>query len=97
MSEEVTVDLSKCVRVDLTGALEGHHILVDPEEITFGLIADFGSANADRILNSLAECIKGGDLPKGHDRAALRKLTIPQTKEVIQGVGTLSQNSKRGS
>jgi hypothetical protein len=82
------------VRVELHGALEGHYILVDPEEITFGLIADFRSGNADRILDSLALCVRGGDLPRGTDRAGLRRLTIPRIGEVIKGVGTLSQNQK---
>lgn len=82
------------VRVELNGDLAGHHLLLDPNELTFGLLEDVQSGQAGTMIDALALVIKGGDLPKGNDRAGLRRLTKDAMKSVIQGVGSAFEAPK---
>lgn len=77
------------LRVDLAGSLSGHHIVIDPDELTLGAIEDMSSGSVALMMTSLAAMIVGGDLPKGTDRAGLRQLTLQQAKEVFDGIQAL--------
>ena len=74
------------IRVDLTDALDGHHVLIDPDGITFGLLEDLQGGQITGLLDGLTSCIVGGDLPSGTDRAGLRKLTPPKMTALVNGV-----------
>jgi hypothetical protein len=76
------------IRVDLKGDLAGFHILLDPEELTFGFLEDIESMKVGAMLTALAGAIVGGDLPKGTDRAGLRRLKQNEAKALIEGVGS---------
>lgn len=80
--------MPETIRVDLDAPLSGRHILVDPEQLTFGLLEDLQSERASIILDTLASCITGSDLPHGSDRQGLRRLKPAEMKAVMQGVGT---------
>lgn len=84
--------MSEPVRVDLTGALEGHHVLVDLEQVDVGLIEDLSSKSFTPMIDAFARLVVGGDLPHGNDRAGLRRLKLPQMKalgDAIDGVITI--------
>jgi hypothetical protein len=74
------------VRVELNAPLAGKHVVLDPDELTFGLIEDLQSGQAAAMLDGLAAAIVGGDLPKGTDRVGLRRLTPEQAKALVEGV-----------
>lgn len=82
------------LRVDLSGALAGHHILIDSDELTFGLLEEIQSGAAAKILTAVAIAIVGGDLPKGNDRAGLRQLRVGEMKSVITGVISATEMGK---
>ncbi len=67
-------------KVELTGALEGHYVLVDMDRVTYGFVEDM--ALGVNMVNSLLEVIVGGDMPYGFDREGLRKLNIGQFKRL---------------
>ncbi len=76
-------------RVDLKGPLEGHYIMVDVDEISFGLVEDIQTGQAAQILDQLAKIILGGDVVNGDEaerRAGLRKLHPRKLGAVINGV-----------
>lgn len=60
--------------------------MVDPDEVTVGLIEDLSSGSAAPMLDQLAAAIVGGDLPKGNDRKGLRGLTLPQFAALCKAV-----------
>lgn len=74
------------ITVPLSDALEGHHLLIDEDRLTFGLLEDLQGERIDAVLDSLAGVIVGGDLPKGTDRQALRNLPIKQMRAVCAAV-----------
>lgn len=82
------------VRVDLKDALAGHHVLVDPDEITMGLLEDIQSGKASLLLEALANAIKGGDLPHGTDRDGLRRLKLLQCAALSTGIVGLTDVPK---
>lgn len=84
------------LRVELNGDLKGCHLLLDPDELTFGLLEDLTSGQTGPMLDALSLVIVGGDLPKGTDRAGLRRLKISQMKSVIEGVGSAVEIPKSG-
>lgn len=77
---------SEPLRIELDGALAGHYLQVDPDGVTLGLLEDVQSGRIADVLDGLATCIVGGDLPHGTDRAGLRKLTLPQFGSVAAGL-----------
>lgn len=86
---DVDIDEGERIRVELDGLLEGHFILIDPDELTFGLLEDLQSADSfSTILSALSAAIVGGNLPKGNDRAGLRRLKPTEMKFVMQGVSS---------
>jgi formylmethanofuran dehydrogenase subunit B len=94
--------MAEPIKVDLDGPLEGRHILIDPDELTLGLVEDLEGNRAAPMLDALSACIVGGDLPRraGSDgqpetmRATLRRLKPADFKAVIKGVGQAFQISK---
>lgn len=78
--------MADAVRVDLKGALEGRHLMVDPDEVTLGLLEDIQAPGWKMTIDALAGCIVGGDLPRGTDRDGLRRLTLPGYNAVVDGV-----------
>ena len=44
------------------------------------------SQEAKLILDALAACVVGGNLPQGNDRAGLRKLNMDELQALIKGV-----------
>lgn len=74
------------IRVELKGSLSGRHLLLDPGQLTFGLLEDLQSDRAALVLDGLARCIVGGDLAQGTDRAGLRRLITGDANAVIEGV-----------
>lgn len=82
------------VRVDLDGALEGRHVLIDPESLTWGVLEDLESGKHARMLDAVASCITGGDLPHGTDRDGLRRLKAGEVPALMKGVGQAFQAPK---
>lgn len=74
------------VRVELAAPLDGRHIVVAAEQVTFGFLEDMQSAQAKLVLDAMAAAIVGGDLPYGCDRAGLRRLSTAQMQPIIRGV-----------
>jgi len=69
--------------VELTGPLTGHHLVVDDDAITFGVLEDFQSNQVSAVLDALVNVIIGSDLPHGHTREGLRKLRVKEATEVV--------------
>lgn len=78
--------MSDHLRVDLGGALSGHHVLLDPDELTIGLLEDCQSGKFSLVLDGLARVIAGGDLPAGHDRQALRRLKMGEMNALLEAI-----------
>ncbi len=85
---------SEGVRVELGRALEGHHITVDVDNLTFGFLEDLESGKVGLILEALAGVIIESDLPNGHDRAGLRLLKLTQIGPVLEGIKGSAQVPK---
>lgn len=89
------------IRVGLEGDLAGFHVLLDPEELTFGLLEDLQSGQITPIIDALTTAICGGDVPKlatsnstgtpegdrKFRRAGIRRLKAGEMKALIEGVG----------
>lgn len=86
--------MAEPIRSDLKAPLEGCHILIDPDALTFGLLEDLQSDKAKTMMDALAAVIVGGDLPKGTDRAGLRQLKPAEIVALIEGVGASFAVSK---
>ena len=79
------------VRIELDGALKGHHILVDVDGLTIGTLEDMESGKVSRILDAIMPLLMGGDLPGGTGRDGLRRLKLDEFKAVIDSLaGILS-------
>lgn len=87
--------MAEPIRVDLSGALAGFHLLLDPDGLTFGFLEDLQGDKARDVLNALSSCIVGGELPKGTDRAGLRALKHPEIIAVMEGINTAYAVPKR--
>lgn len=74
------------IRVDLEAPLDGRYLRVNPEELTFGFMEDLQSGQFKLMLDCLAAAIVGGDLPKGTDRAGLRRLKPSEMSSVVKAV-----------
>lgn len=78
--------VSEPIRVELKESLVGHHVYFDSEQITLGLLEDLQTLDVRGMLDSLAPCVVGGDLPKGIDRAGLRRLTMSEFRALATGL-----------
>lgn len=83
---ELAARRERAVKVTLQEPLEGRFILVDPEAITMGFLEDVQSGRGKEMLDSVAEAVVEGDLPKGTDRAGLRRLRPAEYAAVVAGV-----------
>jgi hypothetical protein len=79
---------SGAIRVELANDLEGFHILVEPDALTMGLLEDIQAGSAGTMLDAVVSTISGSDLPHGHDRTGLRKLTPSQFADLCAGVAS---------
>lgn len=81
-------DQARPLRLDLTGPLAGHYIVIDEEKLDFGLLEDFDSSSVALTLDALAGLILEGDLPHGINRQGLRRLSVRrgETREVFRAI-----------
>jgi hypothetical protein len=86
--------MAETMRVELDGALAGKHVILNADELTFGLVEDIQSNQASAVLDGLASVIIEGDLPKGCDRAGLRRLKPAEIAALLKGVGQSFQMPK---
>lgn len=86
--------MAEPIRVDLAGALEGHHVLLDPDALTWGMLEDLESGKHRQMIDAVAGCLVGGDLPKGTDREGMRKLRAAEVADLMKGVGEAFQVPK---
>lgn len=86
--------MSEPIRIDLEGALAGHHILLDPDALTWGMLEDMESGKHAAMIDAVSRCIVGGDLLHGTDRDGIRRLRPAQVTALIEGVGRAFQVSK---
>ena len=78
--------MSEPRQIELDGALAGRHVMVNRQALTLGFLEDMQSQEAKLILDALAACIVGGNLPQGNNRAGLRKLNMDELQALIVGV-----------
>lgn len=78
--------MSNAVRADLQGALEGYHVEVNPDAVTMGFFEDAQSDRASQMLDSVAGAVVGGNLPKGTDRASLRRYTPAELGAIVAAI-----------
>jgi len=86
--------MAEPVRVELDGPLEGHHVLIDPDALTWGVLEDLESGKHARMLDAVAGALVGGDLPTGTDRDGLRRLKAGDVPALMRGVGQAFQIPK---
>ncbi len=78
--------MSEHVRVDLHGALEGHHLVVDADELTIGTLEDMQSGSFAKMRGAAEAVIVSADLPRGILHTELRKLKLQEFKAVSDGI-----------
>lgn len=86
--------MAEPIRVELEGALAGHHVLLDPDALTWGMLEDLESGKHLRMIDAVVGCLVGGDLPHGTDRDGLRKLKVAEVPALMKGVGEAFQVPK---
>jgi hypothetical protein len=84
------------IRVDLTAPLAGHWIALDDDALTMGTIEDMQSDKIGLILDAMATVIVGGDLPRGQDKAGLRRLRPMEFKAVADAFRVALEVPKAG-
>lgn len=82
------------ITVALSGDLDGHSIVVNPDALTMGLLEDIQANNATVMLDAVAATLVGGDLEHGIDRGGLRKLTPSEFADLCAGVASVIRVKK---
>ena len=86
------------VTATLAGALAGQTLVLDDDELTFGLLEDMQTSQAGQMLDTLARAIVGGDAVPGataaERRQAMRRLKPAAIRAIVQGVGSTMELPK---
>jgi hypothetical protein len=78
------------IRIELTGALAGHHIVVDSDKLTMGFLEDLEGPTVRHILDSTAGAILSSDIPGASTQAemqlAVRNMKRPAFMALVAGI-----------
>ncbi len=85
--------MTEGMRVDLTGELQGHHVLISPRAKTVrfqvALTKMQKDADFDQLITAIADVLVGGDLEHGHDQEGLLDLEVLEFGAVVDGLASV--------
>lgn len=82
--------MGKEERVDLTGPLAGHYIVVDIDAITLGVLEDLESSRVGSVRAAIEAMIKESDI------GPMRDLHLPEFQVLIEAIGGVIRPKKAG-